>query len=252
MVKQHAIAPRTLQASGIERKGINMIKDQRGGMLSNIFLIPVGTVLMVGFFFLGYYVGKYQSNSRVSEEIAQPLPEMSSSAETKQEEFTFYKTLADKNDKTVSIDLRAKSANEENKPEKLQAETETPRKTSAQSLSKEKRIETKVEQEAPSPVKSKQAASKQPPKKKEIATITGGKIRYTVQIASYQEKEMAEEEAKRLKKRGYAAFVVSSEIPGKGRWYRVRLGSFLNKASAENLQKTIQSKEGISPIILSE
>ena len=231
-----------------------MIKNQKGGILSKIFIVPVGVALMVGFFFLGYYVGKYQAKSGVSEEIAQPLPEIPSSTGTKQEEFTFYKTLTDKTDKTVSIDLKANPAKEENKPEKQQAATETPIKVPVQSLPKEKRIELKVEKAQPAPVKSAQAVSKQPPPaKKETAAAAGGaKVRYTLQTASYQDKEMAEDEVKRLKKRGYAAFITSSEIPGRGKWYRVRLGSFLNKSAAENLQKTIQSKDGISPIILIE
>jgi DedD protein len=220
-----------------------MINNQQGGILSKIFIIPVGVALMVGFFFLGYTVGKYQSKSSTSGEVAQPLPEVSSGTGTQKEEFTFYKTLTDNTDKTVSIDLKAKPAKEEIKPEKQHA------------APKEKRIEIKVEKEEPSPVKPKQAASYQPQtsaKNESAKAFTGVKLRYTVQTASYQEKEMAEDEVRRLKKRGYAAFISSSQLPGKGIWYRVRLGSFSNKAAAEKLQKTIHAKEGISPIILLE
>jgi cell division septation protein DedD len=63
---------------------------------------------------------------------------------------------------------------------------------------------------------------------------------------------MAEDEAKRLKKRRFAAFIVSSELPGKGVWHRVRLGSFSNRAGAEKLQKTIHDKEGILTIVVLE
>ena len=63
---------------------------------------------------------------------------------------------------------------------------------------------------------------------------------------------MAEDEVKKMKKRGYAAFIASSELPGKGMWHRVRLGSFLNKAAAEKLQKTLHGKESISSIIVIE
>jgi cell division protein FtsN len=198
---------------------------------------------MVGFFFLGYTVGKYQSKSSTSGEIAPPLPEVSSGTVTHKEEFTFYKTLTDNTDKTVSIDLKAKPAKEENKPEKQQA------------APKDKRIEIKIEKEAPSPLKPKQAASNQPQtstKNESAKASTGVKLRYTVQTASYQEKEMAEDEVRRLKQRGYAAFIFSSQLPGKGIWYRVRLGSFSNRDAAEKLRKTIHAKEGISPIITIE
>ncbi len=224
-------------------KGKSMINNQQGGILSKIFIIPVGVALMVGFFFLGYYVGKYQSKSSTSGEISQPLPEVSSGTGTKKEEFTFYKTLTDNTDKTVSIDLKARPAQEEKRPEKQQA------------APMEKRVEIKVEREALSPVKPKQASSNQSQtstKKESAKSSAGVKLRYTVQTASYQEKEMAEDEVKRLKQRGYAAFIYSSQLPGKGIWYRVRLGSFSNKAAAEKLQKTIHAKEGISPIITIE
>jgi len=230
-----------------------MIQNQKGGILSKIFIIPLGVALLAGFFFLGYYVGKYQGKSNATEEIAQPLPEIPSGTEPKHEEFTFYKTLTDKTDKTVSIDLKAKPASEENKSEKQQAETDTLTKIPVQSVPKEKHIEIKVEKEAPSPVKSTHMASKPAADKKESVTSSSGvKLRYTLQTASYQEKDMAEDEVRRLKKQGYAAFIVASKVSGKGTWYRVRLGSLPDKSAAEKLQKTIKSKTGISPMILIE
>jgi cell division septation protein DedD len=122
------------------------------------------------------------------------------------------------------------------------------------SAPKEKRIEITVEKEAALPARSNQVASKQPqqPAKREPAVSTNVKARYTVQTASYQERAQAEDEVKRLKKRGFAAFIVSSELPGKGVWHRVRLGSFSNKAAAEKLQRTIHEKERILTIVVSE
>jgi cell division septation protein DedD len=207
------------------------MNNERGGILSKIIMIPAGVVLVAGFFFLGYYVGRYQSKSEVTGEIAQPLPEIESSAGQKQEEFTFYKTLTDKTDRTVSIDLKPQPVKEESKPVKQQTTAEAPKTIPV------------------SPV------PKQPPpttKRDTAATPSSTKLRYTVQTASYQERHMAEDEVKRLKKRGFAAFVVSSELPGKGVWHRVRLGSFSNKAAAERLQKSVREKEGLSTLVVLE
>ena len=206
------------------------MNNERGGILSKIIIIPAGVVLMVGFFFLGYYVGRYQSKSGGSGEIAQPLPEIASSTGQKQEEFTFYKTLTDKTDRTVSIDLKPKPVKEENKPVKQQITPEAPRT-----------ISISVPKQPPPPAKREPAAAS-----------SSTKLRYTVQTASYQERDMAEDEVKRLKKRGFAAFIVSSELPGKGVWHRVRLGSFSNKAAAERLQKSVREKEGLSTIVVLE
>jgi cell division septation protein DedD len=210
------------------------MNNERGGILSKIIIIPTGVVLMAGFFFLGYYVGRYQNKSGGSGEIAQPLPEIASSSGQKQEEFTFYKTLTDKTDRTVSIDLKpkpVKPVKEENKPVKQQITAEAPKSISIS------------------------AAPRQPPlpaKREPAAASSSTKLRYTVQTASYQERDMAEDEVKRLKKRGFAAFIVSSELTGKGVWHRVRLGSFSNKAAAERLQKSVREKEGLSTIVVLE
>jgi cell division protein FtsN len=206
------------------------MNNERGGILSKIIIIPVGVVLMTGFFFLGYYVGRYQSKSGGSGEIAQPLPEIASSTGQKQEEFTFYKTLTDKTDRTVSIDLKPRPVKAENKPVKQQITAEAPRT-----------ISISVPKQPPPPAKREPAAAS-----------SSTKLRYTVQTASYQERVMAEDEVKRLKKRGFAAFVVSSELPGKGVWHRVRLGSFSNKPAAERLQKSVREKEGLLTIVVLE
>ena len=208
-----------------------MVYNQKGGILSKIIIIPAGVILMAGFFFLGYYVGRYQNKPGGSGEIAQPLPEIASSSGQKQEEFTFYKTLTDKTDRTVSIDLKPKPVKEEHKPVKQQITAEAPKTISIPSVPK---------QQPP------------PPKREPATTPSSTKLRYTVQTAAYQEREMAADDVKRLKKRGFAAFIVSSELPGKGVWHRVRLGSFSNRAAAERLQKSVREKEGLSTIVVLE
>ena len=114
-----------------------MVYNQKGGIISKLIMIPAGVVLMAGFFFLGYYVGRYQSNAGVSGVIAQPLPEIASSTSQKQEEFTFYKTLTDKTDRTVSIDLKPKPVKEENKPVKQQITAEAPKSISISAAPKQ-------------------------------------------------------------------------------------------------------------------
>lgn len=226
------------------------MNNQRGGILSKLFVIPAGAALMVGFFFLGYYVGKYQSKSAAqSETAAPPLPEVASKDSRTQEEFTFYKTLTDKENKTVSIDLKP-SAKGENKAENKQAAIESPTPATAQPTQKEKARELKPEKSESSALK--ETGDKLRASAKKETAPSNMKLRYTVQIASYPEKGMAENEVRGLKKRGYAAFVASSELPGKGMWHRVRLGSFSNKAAAERLQRELRTKENISAIVVLE
>lgn len=231
-----------------------MIRNQKGGIICKLVMMPVAVMVIVGVFYIGFTLGKHHGKSGIPDEVMPPLPEMASSNGTKPEEFTFYKTLTDKTDQTVSIDLKPKPANEEIKPEKRPQASEAPKTMPDSSAQKEKRTEIKTK-EAALPAQPKRESSKQPQpsvNKGSAAAASRGKLRYTLQTAAYPEKGMAEGEVKRLKKRGYAAFVFSSELRGKGMWHRVRLGSFSNRAAAEKLQKTLHAKEGISAFIAIE
>jgi cell division protein FtsN len=230
-----------------------MKNNERGGIISNLFIIPAGIALMIGVFLLGYYVGRYQGKANSTAENPSPLPEVVAEKLPKPEDFTFYKTLTEKENKTVSIDLKPKSSPEENKPDQKQALAEP--KESADKT-KNKKVEVKIEKKPSDADAAKKAASKpvqaREKKDSEAKKPPASKLRYTVQVASYPDKQLADDEAKKMRSRGYAAFVVSSDVPGKGTWFRVRLGSFTSKASAERLAKEIHTKVGVSSIITLE
>ncbi|MBX5481078.1 MAG: SPOR domain-containing protein [Myxococcaceae bacterium] len=59
---------------------------------------------------------------------------------------------------------------------------------------------------------------------------TGGA--YTLQLSASQSREEADRFAARLRDRGYAPFVIKAEVPGRGTWYRVRMGSFPTRDAA--------------------
>jgi cell division septation protein DedD len=228
------------------------MNNEQGGIISKIVFIPVALALMAGFFFLGYFVGKYQSKSGTLADAMPPMPEIISKNLPKEDEFTFYRTLTDKYDRTVSIDLKPKSATEKN-VDKTPDAGGTARVKGAQQPPHDKKMESKPDRDKIAEA-GQSAPKQQVPAKKETvpAQKPNPKLRYTLQIASYQEKEMAEGDIKKMKQLGYAAFIVASDLPGKGTWYRVRLGSFSSKASAEKLQKELRVKEGISPFVTIE
>ena len=55
---------------------------------------------------------------------------------------------------------------------------------------------------------------------------------FTLQISAFQNRPEAERFAARLRDRGYAPYIVAAEVPRKGTWYRVRMGSFPSKEAA--------------------
>jgi len=72
-------------------------------------------------------------------------------------------------------------------------------------------------------------AAKPAPKPPEATTANGA---FTLQLGSSPNREDAERQASRLREKGYAPYIVSAEVPGKGTWYRVRMGSFPTKDAA--------------------
>ncbi|KFE70384.1 SPOR domain-containing protein [Hyalangium minutum] len=61
-------------------------------------------------------------------------------------------------------------------------------------------------------------------------TAPGGA--FTLQLSAFQTREEADRFAGRLRDRGYAPYIVTAEVPNKGTWYRVRMGSFPSKDAA--------------------
>lgn len=74
--------------------------------------------------------------------------------------------------------------------------------------------------------------------------------RYLLQTGSYASLKKAEKARDTWKKRGYKAEIVKAQIPGKGEWYRLRLGLYNDYATIQTHQKSIQQKYNESAMIL--
>ena len=72
---------------------------------------------------------------------------------------------------------------------------------------------------------------------------------YTVQVSSFQTADEARAHAAALERKGYRPFVVTADIPGRGTWYRVRLGSFADEESAKTA-KTLLARADIPAWVL--
>ncbi|MBL0699587.1 MAG: SPOR domain-containing protein [Desulfosarcina sp.] len=55
---------------------------------------------------------------------------------------------------------------------------------------------------------------------------------YTIQVASLKDSKIADKLIANLQKRGYPAYKLKAVIPGKGTWFRIRIGSYEDKADA--------------------
>lgn len=75
--------------------------------------------------------------------------------------------------------------------------------------------------------------------------------KFTIQVGSYTNPDEAHQVVGQWKSKGYPTFLVSADIPGKGRWYRVRLGSFQTKPEAQVFLDQFKQKEGVEAFIAS-
>lgn len=67
---------------------------------------------------------------------------------------------------------------------------------------------------------------------------------FTVQLGSFKNRDMAVDLEKKMNSRGYPSFVRKAVIPGKGEWYRVRIGTFNDKSKAELYADLLLKREG--------
>jgi cell division protein FtsN len=65
---------------------------------------------------------------------------------------------------------------------------------------------------------------------------------YTIQLGAHRSREEASKQKKFLASRGFSAQIVQVELPEKGTWYRVTVGTFGSKAKAKAFSEEVQKK----------
>lgn len=69
---------------------------------------------------------------------------------------------------------------------------------------------------------------------------------YTLQVGSTNDEAAARAQVAQLKAAGHTAYYVRAEIPGKGTWYRIRVGRFGSPADAQRYSRTLGGKGGFA------
>src|SRR5262249_39831492 len=71
-------------------------------------------------------------------------------------------------------------------------------------------------------------------KTEKAETKAESKVRYTLQLSSFQDKAEAEAFLNATKGAGYQAYLIEADVSGKGTFYRVRLGSYRSQDAAND------------------
>jgi DedD protein len=88
------------------------------------------------------------------------------------------------------------------------------------------------------------AAATVPEPAPDAAKAPAGAGSWTVQIGASQNRAEAEELAKKLQRLG--ARIEEADIPGKGHYFRVRLGRFSDRATAEKYRSDVSRETGLA------
>ena len=68
---------------------------------------------------------------------------------------------------------------------------------------------------------------------------------FTLQLSAFPDKSDAEEFMRKIQSAGYKPFLVASEIPGKGVFYRVRVGDYGSRQAAVEAKTEFEKKQRI-------
>lgn len=77
----------------------------------------------------------------------------------------------------------------------------------------------------------------------------GASAEYTLQVSAHSSLESARSKMDRLKELGLDPHLVSAEIPEKGTYYRIRLGTFPSTEAARRFKRELEQKRGITAFV---
>jgi len=69
--------------------------------------------------------------------------------------------------------------------------------------------------------------------------------KFTLQLSSFQDRAEAESFNQRIIRAGYTPYITRAEVPNKGTWYRVRLGSYDSYSAAVAAKKKFEAEQKI-------
>lgn len=83
-----------------------------------------------------------------------------------------------------------------------------------------------------------------------LPTPSGSEGGFLIQVASFKEEADAEALVQELKTRGHRAFRQTANVPGRGIWHRVRIGSFQSQYEATLYKARLEETERMATLVI--
>jgi cell division protein FtsN len=141
----------------------------------------------------------------------------------------FYEALKDTKDKSNTFKSTKSGASSENQPSHPKAVSKV-----------NKKINTSNNHRTDASRKSKTPS---------LSKDTESEKNLTIQAASFKAPKDADQMVKKFRDKGYPAYKIIGVVPGRGVWYRVRIGDYGNKTEAAAMLKSLK-KEGYEPYLV--
>ena len=73
---------------------------------------------------------------------------------------------------------------------------------------------------------------------------------YQLQVSSFHTQNEAQAFADQLRARGHKAYALEAHVPGRGVWYRVRVGPFPTQHAATQYRAAFEAREHVVPFVV--
>ena len=82
------------------------------------------------------------------------------------------------------------------------------------------------------------------------AAAAGHEGGYQLQVSSFRVQTEAQRLAEKLREHGHKAYVVDADVPGRGKWFRVRVGPFATAHAAGEYRAEFEAREHVVPFVV--
>ena len=193
-----------------------------------VSLLAAGIVVLLAVFTLGVLVGQKLAGSQRTDrapDLLSALDQKSAALERARAAppLTFQEEL--------TADAGNAPAASKGKPEVV-AKAETPKAESVKPVEKKPETAAKPADAGAIATRTTPPAAPAAPAVAKPATGTVPSGAFTLQLGASPNREDAERMVSRLREKGYAPYITTAEVPGKGTYYRVRMGSFATREAA--------------------
>jgi cell division protein FtsN len=211
-----------------KRSGILALNRTQVGVA--LGFVAISVLLAFG---AGFIVGMwYQATEHITPVASLPPAGGVVEPLTQRREMTFYSTLTHESPAKPTAPPASPPPRGATAPPPLPAASPPPPKTP----------ERGTRQESPLPP----SANVPPPNTVSPQPSVAG---YSVQVGSFRAREDAERLRTRLVQKGYPVSIQPSLVAGQGIWYRVRVGNFPDRATADRTAQRLATQERVSVMV---